>query len=132
MTSDKAQQIAEGLLARYNLHGWQVWMEDNWTDLRGRKLFGQCLMHMRVIVLCSSQLADESETLDTILHEIAHALADTNGGFDEPTHGPVFRDYFTRVCRDYKRCPLYLPTTGINNRPTRAGKCNINALESRL
>jgi hypothetical protein len=108
MTETDAQRTTELLLARYCLRGWQVWIENDWTDAKCKPLAGQCRSAMRVIVLSAQHLADDHDALDTILHEIAHALTDTQAAPVETDHGPTFRKYFRNVKTDYKRCPIYL------------------------
>jgi hypothetical protein len=54
--------------------GWKV----NWDD--AKKRFGYCSVSKKVISLSRplTEANPESEVLDTILHEIAHALAFSN------------------------------------------------------
>jgi hypothetical protein len=110
MTPEQAQQIAEALLARYNLHAWQALVTPVLRDdTTGAPLYGLCWHALEAIYIAEDQLHDDDETVDTILHEIAHALADTHAAPNEAPHGPTFRRYFRSIRHDYNRAPIHLP-----------------------
>lgn len=109
MTPEQAQQITEALIARYNLHGWQVWTEDDWRGADSHELYGSCHYSRKLIVLSTTYLASDEKALDTIMHEIAHALARPLCQPDEPMHGWTFHRCLRYVQRDCKRFP---PATG--------------------
>lgn len=73
-----AVTLAEELLAAHGLNDWQVRLD------AARRRAGVCHFDTRVIGLSAplTRLHDEAEVRDTILHEIAHALAGPRHGHD--------------------------------------------------
>jgi len=73
-----AVSLAEGLLAEHGLAGWQVRLDN------ARRRAGVCHFDRRTIGLSAplTSLHAEAEVRDTILHEIAHALAGPRHGHD--------------------------------------------------
>ncbi|MEO7753136.1 MAG: SprT-like domain-containing protein [Terracoccus sp.] len=74
-----AQELAVALLARHGLSSWTFRFD------RAKTRAGACHGRDRVISLSRhvTLLHDEAEVRDTILHEIAHALAGPGHGHDE-------------------------------------------------
>jgi len=70
------------LMTQYGLKDWQF----EWSN--ERRILGRCFYKRKVIRLSRPyvELNDESEVVDTILHEIAHAIA----GY-EADHGPIWQ-----------------------------------------
>ncbi|QZE10542.1 SprT-like protease [Mycobacterium phage ScoobyDoobyDoo] len=70
MTPAQARRITENLLADHGLHGWRV------TFGTARTRNGSCSYSTRTINLSRTLMAFRSyeETLNTITHEVAHAL----------------------------------------------------------
>lgn len=94
MTLDDARALAETLLARHGLEDWSV------TFDRARRRLGSCRPATRRITLSGplTRLNGEDVVRDTILHEIAHALAPGDG------HGPGWRAACRRVGAVPKSC----------------------------
>ena len=76
---------------------------DSWTFSfdRSKSRFGYCLTRKRLItmsrVLC--ELNSETEVIDCLLHEIAHALTPFDRG-----HGQAWKDMCVKVGAQPKRC----------------------------
>lgn len=97
-----AVQLAEELLDAHGLTGWQVRLD------RARRRAGVCHFDQRAIGLSAplTRLHDEHHVRDTILHEIAHALAGPRHGHDEH-----WRDIAQRIGCSGERCvPADAPT----------------------
>jgi predicted SprT family Zn-dependent metalloprotease len=75
---DKVQQIALDLLARHGLHAWSFRFN------RRKKAMGMCYYHLRRIELSTYFVRHNGpeEILDTLLHEIAHALSGPDHAHD--------------------------------------------------
>lgn len=73
-----AVTLAERILAQHGLDGWQVQLDS------AKRRAGVCHFGRRVIGLSAplTTLHDEAEVRDTILHEVAHALAGPRHGHD--------------------------------------------------
>lgn len=71
MDLDAAVELAEGLVAHHRLTGWSVTLD------RAKRRAGVCdFRHQRIGLSAPlTALHDEATVRDTILHEIAHALA---------------------------------------------------------
>lgn len=71
--------LAEELLAAHGLHHWQVRLDT------ARRRAGVCHFDQQVLGLSAplTRLHDEADVRDTILHEIAHALAGPRHGHDQ-------------------------------------------------
>lgn len=84
MNLAKAQTIATGLLKEHGLYA-QGWRFDFDTAVRR---FGCCKYSQKRITLSQklTSLNDEARVTNTILHEIAHALAGHKAG-----HGPAWK-----------------------------------------
>ncbi len=78
----EAWKLAVVLMAQHGLDGWRC----KWTN--GKRTFGVCKFNSRIIGLSKPMtlLNDEQQVRDTILHEIAHALAGPKA-----KHGPVWK-----------------------------------------
>jgi SprT-like family len=72
------QHLAVRLLASHGLHDW------SFAFNRSKLHMGQCLYGPQVIVLSVHfvELNDDDAVLDTLLHEIAHALVGPGHGHD--------------------------------------------------
>lgn len=76
MNLDAAQALALELMRQHRLHDW------TFTFDRAKRRFGCCYYELRRISLSAHlvQLNSEEHVRDTILHEIAHALAGRKAG----------------------------------------------------
>lgn len=85
---DRAQALADELLARHALHDWRFRFD------HARQRCGSCNHAVREITLSRhfTALNDPSEVRNTLLHEIAHALAGPEG-----SHGPHWRSVARRI-----------------------------------
>jgi predicted SprT family Zn-dependent metalloprotease len=97
MTFEAAQALAEALLLEHGLsqQGWHF----RWF---GRKrTFGLCDYTNRILYLSAPLTArnEEAAVRDTLLHEIAHALAGWRAG-----HGPEWQKVARRIGATPKRC----------------------------
>src|ERR1700686_5283507 len=75
----QVRQLAHDLLARHGLADW------TFAYNRRKRAMGLCLYHLRTIELSVYLILrnPEEEILDTILHEIAHALVGPGHGHDK-------------------------------------------------
>jgi len=82
MDFNDAEKLARGLIAEHGLGGWSFKFN------HGKRTLGLCHYDRKRIELSMYFVArnDESAVRDTVLHEIAHALAGPKAG-----HGPVWR-----------------------------------------
>jgi SprT protein len=96
MTLEHAQKLAEDLLRRHKLAP-----EWSFAFDRSKVRFGKCNFGKRQISLSRHlvQLNSEQEVRDTILHEIAHALAPRGAG-----HGPVWKALARSIGCSGQRC----------------------------
>ncbi len=88
MDFNDAAQLAKDLIAGHRLRGWVFCYN------RGKRTLGMCDYTRRRIELSRYFVAhnDEAAVRDTILHEIAHALAGERAG-----HGPRWRAVCERI-----------------------------------
>ena len=97
MNRNDARRLAEQTMGEYGL------IHDGWTFQfdRAKNRFGQCRYRTRTISLSGplTDLNDEAEVNDTILHEIAHALVGRGKG-----HGPEWRAMAVEVGARPERC----------------------------
>lgn len=96
MTLKEAQELAIGLM---RLH--RVPSDWSFTFDRSKVRFGKCNYRKKQISLSKYlvDLNDEEEVRDTILHEIAHALAPRGAG-----HGPVWKSLALSIGCNGQRC----------------------------
>ena len=82
-------------MARHGLHNWAF------TFNRRKRAFGLCDFQSRTIYLSSTltELNDEAAVRNTLLHEIAHALAGHKAG-----HGPAWREVARSIGAKPRRC----------------------------
>jgi len=94
LTLGDARALAESLMARHGLEGWSFSFD------RARRRLGSCRPGQRRITLSAplTRLNDEAVMRDTILHEIAHALAPGDG------HGRAWRAACRQVGARPERC----------------------------
>lgn len=91
MQIDAAEALARQLMREHGLAGWKF----AWS--KSKRAFGSCCEGRKVIKLSRHlvTLNDYTEVLDTILHEIAHAIAGHKAG-----HGPEWQQVAIRLgCR---------------------------------
>lgn len=91
------QAFAEARLVEHGLYG-QGW---RFRFDHARQRFGACRYRQKLITLSRhlAALNDEAECYDTVLHEIAHALAGPKAG-----HGPLWQRMCRRVGARPQRC----------------------------
>jgi len=79
MNAIEALSFAKELLEAYGLTDWRVGLD------RSRRRFGRCNYLRKEITLSLAlvELNNQAEVLDTILHEIAHAIAGPEAGHRE-------------------------------------------------
>ena len=90
-----AVALAESLLAEHGLDDWRVELD------RAKRRAGICRYADRTIGLSAplTQLHSEHEVRDTVLHEVAHALAGPRAG-----HGPRWKAVARRIGCSAERC----------------------------
>jgi predicted SprT family Zn-dependent metalloprotease len=90
-----ALDLADELLAEHGLHDWRVELD------RAKRRAGICRYSDRTIGLSAplTRLHSEAEVRDTVLHEIAHALAGPRAG-----HGPRWKAVARRIGCSGERC----------------------------
>lgn len=97
MDTTLARELAEQAMADYGLteQGWRF----EWS--RGKRTFGDVTFGMQRLRLSKilTELNEEGQVLDTILHEIAHALAGRDAG-----HGPRWKACAKQVGATPERC----------------------------
>lgn len=96
MTLSAARQLAKKLMRRHKLSP-----EWSFEFDRARVRFGKCNYAKKEISLSRHlvELNDEAEVRDTILHEIAHALAPRGAG-----HGPAWQAAAQSIGCNAQRC----------------------------
>ena len=97
-----AREMARGLMDEHGLQGWQL------TFDRAKRRAGVCRPGQRTIGLSRplTELHDVAQVRDTVLHEIAHALAGPRAG-----HGPRWREIAAAIGAVPQRClPSDAPT----------------------
>lgn len=94
MDRDALLQTAVKLFVRHGLAGWSIAFRNF-----GHRL-GCCLYRRKTIVLNAFYVAhnDESQVIDTLLHEIAHALTPGH------RHGPVWKAMAQRLGATPRAC----------------------------
>jgi hypothetical protein len=92
---DQAWRLAHELMNEHGLAGWRLEFD------RAKRRAGICRHGERVIGLSApiTRLHPETEVRDTLLHEIAHALAGPRAG-----HGPVWVATARRIGCSAERC----------------------------
>lgn len=95
MDRNDAQRLAHRMMVRHGLHGWGFRFD------RARRRLGMCDFTDRVISLSGplTDVNDVETVTDTILHEIAHALAGPGVG-----HGRQWKQIAARVGATPKAC----------------------------
>lgn len=100
MTLNDAETLASLHMDEYNLFdkSWHFAFEDC------KRTLGRCHYSKKKITLSKwyAELNEESEVEDTILHEIAHALAWINDRFTG--HGKIWKDWAIRVGATPRAC----------------------------
>ena len=95
MNLDAARALACSLLAEHDLQDW------SFAFNRRKRAFGLCDYTRRTIFLSSilTELNGEAEVCDTLLHEVAHALAGHRAG-----HGPAWQKVAREIGAKPRRC----------------------------
>lgn len=95
MDLTEARALARSLMAQHGLTGWRFEFD------RAKRRAGVCRHGQKVIGLSApiTRLHPEAEVRDTILHEIAHALAGPRAG-----HGPAWVATARRIGCSGERC----------------------------
>jgi hypothetical protein len=95
MDLSAARSLAVSLMAEHGLVGWRLQFD------RAKRRAGICRYSDRVIGLSAplTALHTEADVRDTVLHEIAHALAGPGSG-----HGPRWRAIARRIGSNGERC----------------------------
>lgn len=95
MDLSEVRRLGLALIAEHGLDGWRLELD------RARRRAGVCRYDRSVIGLSAPlmRLYDEAEVRETILHEIAHALAGARAG-----HGPRWRAIARRIGSTGARC----------------------------
>lgn len=97
MNETEVRELATILMAEHHL------MRDGWTLRIGNasRYFGYCYRSKKLITISGpiSALNGEADVRDTILHEIAHALAP-----EFAHHGPEWKAIAARIGADPTRC----------------------------
>jgi len=95
MELSDVRRLGLALIAEHGLDGWRLELD------RARRRAGICRYDRRVIGLSGPlmRLYDEAEVRETILHEIAHALAGARAG-----HGPRWQAIARRIGSTGQRC----------------------------
>jgi hypothetical protein len=95
MDLEAAWELARELMDEHGLRGWRLELD------RAKRRAGICRHHQKVIGLSAplTRLHPEAEVRDTILHEIAHAIAGPQAG-----HGPKWAAVARRIGSSAQRC----------------------------
>ncbi len=90
-----AHVMATDLLAHHGLDDWTIAFDN------AKRRAGQCRFRTRVISISAglTRLHDPAEVRDTVLHEIAHALAGPSAG-----HGPLWQQQARAIGCSARRC----------------------------
>ena len=101
MSPSEAIEFAQDLMIEYGLVGWRARLDG------AVRRFGCCHFRRKEITLSYelAELNDEATVLDTILHEIAHALAGPRAG-----HGPHWKHIARSIGCSAERCYSSAPT----------------------
>jgi predicted SprT family Zn-dependent metalloprotease len=88
MELSEAHEIAVGLMQKHNLRGWTFQFN------RNKRRLGVCKQDDKRIELSEHYVLrnDRQHVLDTILHEIAHAIVGTEHGHDD-----IWKDMCARI-----------------------------------
>ena len=95
MNLTHAKRMADDLMADHGLWSWKFQFDN------AKRRFGRC-SHGRKLISLSAPLTainDEDKVRDTILHEIAHALAGHHAG-----HGPIWQRKCIEIGAKPERC----------------------------
>ena len=95
MDKQQAEELANSLMEVYGLDGWTLRLNKN------KHLLGLCNYDSRVIELSAPYVLNNTveHVIDTILHEIAHALAGRTAN-----HGPVWKAQAKKIGAIPKAC----------------------------
>lgn len=82
-----AEKLAKSLIKKNGLEDWTFEFDN------AKQRFGCCKLHKRIISLSRElvTLNNESQVKDTILHEIAHGVANENYGYRIEPHGKEWK-----------------------------------------
>ena len=95
METYQAENLARQLMREHGLEGW------GFQFTNAKKILGQCNYTHSVIKLSAplARLNSDAVVLDTIKHEIAHAIAGKRAG-----HGPQWKTVCVRIGAQPTRC----------------------------
>ena len=96
MNTTQAMQLMQHEIEKWDLH------EEGWTAgfHKRKRSLGTCNYRKKQILLSVHFLElTESEIIDTVKHEVAHALAGPEAG-----HGPVWKEWARKVGAKPERC----------------------------
>ena len=95
MNTETVEQMAKELMSKHNLNDWRL----KWND--SKRMFGYCSYTHHAIYLSKllTELNEEREIIDVILHEIAHALAPIT-----EHHGKVWKNIARDIGCNATRC----------------------------
>ena len=98
MSKAEATALLQRAYDKHQLHDWTVGFDS------ARRMAGRCWYNKRMITLSTYVMARRTpeETFNTILHELAHALAWV--AYRENGHGPMWRKIHIALGGDGKRC----------------------------
>jgi predicted SprT family Zn-dependent metalloprotease len=109
MTNSEALNLMEDMMQLHGLHGWKAIINNN------RSRLGYCHWYKKTIALSTYHATGSSDDaiMNTILHEIAHALV---GPSSDP-HGPAWQRKALEIGCNAQRC-------GVMNAPKKfTGHC---------
>ena len=108
MNTALAENHALYIMNHYGLHDW------TFKFTRKKRVFGTCYFHLKEIHLSSvlTECNDVAQVHDTILHEVAHALAYINYG--ETGHGQLWRLTCTQIGAEPKQ---YMTAKAVRVKP---------------
>ena len=122
MDLERAYKLASEKLTEHGLHDWNVMYDD------ARSRFGCCMYHKRLVTLSRAlvEINDEGQVMDTILHEIAHALVGPGHGHDR-----VWKDKAIEIGCNGKRCYSFDVTLPAGGYHATCRRCNTHYARQR-
>ena len=117
----EAMNLAKSLKEKHGLHDWKIKLCNN------KVAFGTCYTGKKLITLSRYlvKLNSVEEVHNTILHEIAHAIAGRGHG-----HDLLWRRMFISMGGNGKRC--YHSSETITPKPNFIGTCSNGHVETRF
>jgi hypothetical protein len=98
------REAAEHIAAAHGLDDWKIELcydleSTNTNPFHPR---GRCYYDTKTILLATSAMHTWQRAMNTVLHEVTHALLPADAG-----HGPAFDDAFDELCETYHHDRLY-------------------------